>query len=147
MLDIFGFGPKDPCFCFGGLIEVVFDCMFISAVSLCCFWRRLGKNYLFTEVFIAWFVEFVTVSNKFVEFVFWSVFFCWRLFKALLLTVLNSSFWPKPTRLVPLLVIWVSLLKLMFILVIAFTWLFPVPLPMLILSYSLSLIALVIFVV
>jgi hypothetical protein len=69
------------------------------------------------------------------------------LFKALLLTVLNSSFWPKPTRLVPLLVIWVSLLKLMFILVIAFTWLFPVPLPMLILSYSLSFIAFVIFVV
>jgi hypothetical protein len=35
MLDNLELGPKDPCFCLGGLIEVVFVYMLIKAVSLC----------------------------------------------------------------------------------------------------------------
>jgi hypothetical protein len=84
--------------------------MLISAVSLCCFCLKLGKNWLpllndvlRTELLF----EFAIVSSRLVELVLYRVFFGWAPEAPLCILPItfDSSLVANPASLVPLLVI------------------------------------------
>lgn len=107
-------------------------CCVIRAASLCYFCLKLGRNWLplLNDVFRAvLLIELTMVSSRLVEFVLMRVFLPGALVDTPFLAAasLVSSLVGSPISLVPLLVIWESLMKFMLILWMLLACMFPRP--------------------